>query len=95
MIFDRKKRKNRKSAYATPVCNPPGYTISAEQRIPTPQTGHRVTFGCPLHAQERTRLLGDKDSWEALDTPNEIKVDVNTYGGGVPLFFSYLFDQFT
>ena len=60
----------------------------------TSQTGLHLTFDCLLHTHER-RLLGGKDPWEAIDTPNLIKVDVNTYEDGVESFFSYLFDQLT
>ena len=40
----------------------------------TTQTGHHITFLCPLHQRERTRLLAGKNTWEEVDTPNEIRV---------------------
>ena len=61
----------------------------------TPQTGSHITFDCPEHERERTRLLGGKSTWEEIDTPNEIRVDVNEYEGGVMLLFAYLFDYLT
>ena len=61
----------------------------------TPQAGHHLTFKCPLHTRERTQLLGDKQTWEEIDTSFMIKVDVNQYEDGVQQFFAHLFDQLT
>ena len=84
----------------TPGCelreahNEPGYTTWAKQTTPTaPATTPRtvrahITFDCPTHRRERIRLLGYKSTWEEVDTPNEIRVDVdiNEYEDGVMLF---------
>ena len=37
----------------------------------TPQDGYHITFQCPTHRQQRTSMIGgrDSDKWEALDKP--------------------------
>ena len=60
----------------------------------TIQTGLHITFTCPLHTPTRNRLLGNKQSWEGVDTPHTVRIgDEDT--DGVMLFFEYIFDQLT
>ena len=59
------------------------------------QTGAHIVFHCPTHKRERVRLLGGKSSWEEIESPNEIRVDINKYEDGVMLFFEYIFGQLT
>lgn len=61
----------------------------------TPQTGHHITFDCPQHGRERTRLLAGKSTWEEVDTSNETRTGVNESDDGVMLFFTYLFAYLT
>ena len=59
------------------------------------QTGTYITFDCPLHQTQRTRLLQGKSTWDELDTPTLIRVDINEYEDGVIIFFAYIFDYLT
>ena len=61
----------------------------------TAQTGIHITFECPTHRAQRTRLLTGSSTWEELDTDRPIRVDINEYEDGVMLFFLYLFDHLT
>ena len=61
----------------------------------TIQSGHHITFTCPLHSAARTSLIGNKRSWEDLDTPHTITLGDEEAVDGVILFFEYLFDQLT
>lgn len=61
----------------------------------TRQTGAQITLSCPLHQRQRARLLQGGNTWEELDTPKDLRVDINVYKDGVRIFFSYLFSYLT
>ena len=61
----------------------------------TPQSGHYITFDCPLHQQQRTRWLQGGSNWEEIDRSTWVRVDANKYADGVAIFFSYIFDYLT
>ena len=58
------------------------------------QSGEHLTFHCPLHHTARHALLGDANTWEALDPPRYHPDDEEQEHNLVEEFFSYIFALF-
>ena len=56
--------------------------LVTESRTST-QSGAHITF---TYRTQRARLLGGGSSWEELDTPRPIRVDITEYEDGVMIF---------
>ena len=61
------------------------------------QTGAHIAFECPLHHGQRLALLQGRSTWEEIDEPTKVRIDVNKYEDGVMLFkfVLYLFNFLT
>jgi len=55
------------------------------------QTGAQITFHCPLHNNEKNRLLRGKKAWTDLDTPDWRKQGDDPPYDAIESFFDYLY----